>query len=326
MLQQAVSSTAAHLTGRGGDERLVARACIALDPAAPIRYRGFGVAIDGIGPALSASMEDREMRQMISEIVVSRLAVHWVAAQGKPRAEDLRAVQLLEKLPSIIDQPAIGMGVERALYDLNPSEPCHSPLFARDYVNDIAVLINSLEIIAQRQDRPELTVDRHLAAFIAARLRRPNENLIRVVGSGHPEARALATLRLLANVQEQAGSGPAPHLSAWILSILGPAVASFHQRMRRDRIADRMQRAAQSGMLGDLVAVLDDDRERSADANDFNSALAEYRELRSQTSDYDTFMSTRADEARLLGEQIAAAFAGTMVSVVTAIFLFMKLI
>lgn len=324
LLQQAVSSTAAHLTGRGGDDRLVARACIALDPTAPIRYRGFGVAIDGMGPALSAAMGDREMRQLISEIISSRLAVQWVASQGKPRAEDLRAVQMLEKMPSVIDQQVIGMGVERCLYDLNPAEPCHSPLFERDFVTDVGDLIGALETIAQRPDRGELTIDRHLAAFIAARLRRPNDNLIRLVGSGHPEARGLAILRLLANVQEQAQAGPAPALSQWLMSILGPAITSFHQRHRRDRISDRLQRAAQSGVLNDLVAVLDDEGERKADANDFGSALAEYRELRAQTADYDGFMAARADDARVLGEQIAAAISGTMVSVVAAIVLFIK--
>lgn len=321
-LQATVTSTASHITGRGGDDRLVARACVALDPAAPIRYRGFGVAIDGIGPALAAAMSNAAQRQMVSEVIASRLPIHWIAQQAKPRAEDLRAVQLLEKLPSIIEQTTVGMGVERCLYDLNPGERCHSPLLERDVVVELAELIPSLDAIAERQDRGELYIDRHLAAFIASRSRRPNENLIRVVGSNHPEARGLAILRLLASVQEQAQNPPAIHLANWLMTVLGPAITSFHQRKRRDRVADRLQRAASTGNLNELVAVLDDESERRADAADFAQALAEYREIRTRANEFDKEIVTRAEDAQVLGEQIAAAIAGTLVSISTAVTLF----
>jgi hypothetical protein len=324
MLQNTVTSTASHITGRGGDERLVARACIALDPSAPIRYRGFGVAIDGIGPALTASMGDQELRQVISEIIASRLPIHWVGSQLKPRAEDLRALQTLEKLPSIIEQTVIGMGVERCLYDLNPGERCHSTLLEREVVTDIQGLLPALDAIAQRQDRGELYIDRHLAAFIASRSRRPNESLIRVVGSNHAEARGLAILRLLANVQDQTQSAPTVALSNWLITILGPAIASFHQRKRRDRVADALQKAARSGVLSDLVAILDDETERRADAGDFAAALAEYRDVRARANDFETEMVTRNEDAKTTGEQIAAAFAGTMVSIVTVVYLFIE--
>jgi hypothetical protein len=326
-LEATVMSTASHITsGRGGDDRLVARACVALDPAAPIRYRGFGVAIDGIGPALAAAMGDQTKRQMVSEVIASRLPIHWIAQQVKPRAEDLRAVQMLEKLPSIIEQTAVGMGVERCLYDLNPSERCHSPIFERDVVVEIAELIPALEAIAERPDRGELYIDRHMAAFIASRSRRPNENLIRVVGSNHPEARGLAILRLLASVQEATQSQPAPALSNWLITVLGPAISSFHQRKRRDRVADRLQKAALSGNLNDLVVVLDDENERRADAADFATALAEYREIRARANDFDAEVTRRAEEAQVLGEQIAAAIAGTLVSVSIAVTLFIMFI
>jgi hypothetical protein len=324
MLQNTVTSTASHITGRGGDERLVARACIALDPAAPIRYRGFGVSIDGIGPALTAALGDQELRQIISEIIASRLPIHWVGSQLKPRAEDLRALQTLEKLPSIIEQTVIGMGVERCLYDLNPGERCHSALLETEVVTDIQGLIPALDAIAQRQDRGELYIDRHLAAFIASRSRRPNESLIRVVGSNHAEARGLAILRLLANVQDQTEAAPAVALSNWLISILGPAVSSFHQRKRRDRVADQLQKAAKSGILSDLVAILDNETERRADAGDFAAALAEYRDVRARANDFEAEMVTRNEDAKTTGEQIAAAFAGTMVSIVTVIYLFIE--
>src|SRR5262249_3188627 len=137
-LQAAVSSTAAAISGgKGGEDRIVARGCIALDPPSPIRYRGFGVTVDGIGWALASAINDRDRRQLVSEVIPARLAIHWVAAQAKPKAEDLRAVQQLEKLPAMIDQVGIGYGFERCLYELNPGHRCLSPMFDRAYITQI---------------------------------------------------------------------------------------------------------------------------------------------------------------------------------------------
>lgn len=319
-LQNAVSSTASHIaSGRGGEDRLVARACISLDPSAPIRYRGFGVMIGGVGPALSAAMNNRERRQIVSEIIASRLPIHWVAAQGKPGPEDLRAVQILEKLPSIIDQAAIGFGVERCLYELNPGERCHSPLFERDFVTDISQVTSALEVVARRQDRPDSPLDRHIVAFIAARARRINDDVLRSLANPDFETRSLAMLRMLASIQDQTNSPPTPALAQWCAQILAPIVTSYHHRRRRDRIADRVARVASDGSLSDLLSVIDDDGERAADRLGFNEASAEYRQLDYELRSFEAEKIKREDDARTLGEQIAAAVGGVLVSLTTAV-------
>lgn len=320
-VQAAIGGAAAQSTA--GEERLVARACIALDPSAPIRYRGFGVMIDGIGYALAMAMNDPERRQLVSEIIASRLPVHWVAAQGKPRAEDVRAVQLLEKLPMILDQPAIGFGVERALYELNPSERCHSPMIENFYVLDLVGLVPALEEVARRSDRGTNPVDRHIVAFIAARARKWAEELMRHMVNTDPAIRLLATLRLLAVLQEQSGSGQAPALCQWIASLIAPVGTHFHNRERRSRIVDRMKVAAESGILGELLAVADNNAERATDAKGFAEAVAEYRSIDDAVRNFDRDSRIANGESRLFGEQIAASIAGVLVTASAAIALFL---
>ncbi len=230
-LQNAVSSTAAAISGggKGGEDRIVARGCIALDPPSPIRYRGFGVSVDGIGWALGASINDRDRRQLVSEVISSRLPIHWVAAQAKPKAEDLRAVQMLEKLPGMIEQVGIGYGFERCLYELNPSYRCLSPMFDRAYITSIQQVLPALEIVAQRNDRPDTPIDRHLVAFIAARAQRTVDELLRALATNDAPTRNLAMLRLFAEIEEQQESlMPVPHLAKWIAGLLDPVVNAFH--------------------------------------------------------------------------------------------------
>jgi hypothetical protein len=314
-VQAAIGGAAAQSTA--GEERLVARACIALDPAAPIRYKGFGVMIDGIGYALAMAMNDNERRQLVSEVIASRLPVHWVAAQVKPRAEDVRAVQLLEKLPGILDQQAIGFGVERALYELNPFERCHSPMIEAHYVLDLIGLVPALEEVARRSDRGANPVDRHIVAFIAARARKWAEELMRHMVNTDP------AIRLLAVLQEQSGSGPAPALCQWIASLITPVGTHFHNRERRQRIVDRMKAASESGVLGELLAVADNNSERATDAKGFAEAVAEYRSIDEAVRNFDRDSRSANAEARLFGEQIAASIAGVLVTGSAAIALFL---
>ena len=323
-LQQAVSSTAAAIAGgKGGEDRIVARGCIALDPPSPIRYRGFGVAVDGIGWALAASLADRDRRQLVSEVISSRLPIHWVAAQAKPKAEDLRAVQTLEKLPAIIDQVGIGYGVERCLYELNPSHRCLSSMFDRAYITSIQQVLPALEIVAQRQDRPDTPIDRHLIAFIAARAQRPVDEQLRGLATNEASTRNLAMLRLFATIEEQQESlQPVPNLAKWIAGLLDPVVNGFHHRRRRDKMAQLVQATAEQGILSELLKVLADDNEKGADQQGFTGAVAEYRDIDQQIRDIEGSYQLRMDDARQLGEQIAAAVGGLMVSVATAFAVF----
>lgn len=322
-LQNAVNSTATHVTGRGAEDRLVSRAIMALDPMAPIRYRGFGVALDGIGSALAAAMEDRERRQLVAEVISSRLAIHWIATQAKPKPEEVREVQLLEKLPSLMDGVGIGYGVERCLYELNPLLHCMSPMCDRVHASDILQMLPAMELAAQRPDRQEAPLDRHIAAFITARARRTNEELLRALGAPDMAQRNIAILRMYAAIQEQMETPlMVPHLATWIAGLLQPVVDGYHQRRRRGRIAEKVSKAAKEGQLGHLLQALDDLPEQQADMNGFNRAAAEYREIdmtiRMMTADEDH----RTEDSRLLGEQIATVVAGVLLSISTAVAVF----
>jgi len=315
---QATISSSVGAQAKNSDDRIVARVCTALDPAAPIRYRGFGVTIDGLGTALLAALPHRDMRQTVCEIISGRLAIHWVAAQAKPSSDEVRIVQVLEKLPAILDNPVPGYGVERVVYELNADQRCLSPMFDGLIVTDVEHVLPALELAARAADRHDAPMDRHLAAFIAARLRRTNDDLIRPLSSVDNEARNMGTLRLLAHIQETASGGAVPALSRWVAELLAPNADTYHHRSRRERMAEKLARVSEGGNLSELLMVLDDKTERLADQQGFAQAQSEYRQLEGTINEMDMNENERLGDVQTVGEQIAAAIAGLLLCVITA--------
>ncbi|TAD89430.1 MAG: hypothetical protein EAZ99_09805 [Alphaproteobacteria bacterium] len=318
-LINAVYSTASHVTGRGAEERLVARGCITLDPKGPIRYRGIGVTVDGIGPAMTVALNDADLRQALTEIISARLPIHWVAAQGKPNSEDVRIAQAMEKLPGIIEQQAVGLGFERCLYETNPMMRCLSPMFEREFVVDISEVMPALDRLGQTPDRPDMPYDRHLIGFIAARSRRWSEDLLRPLASPDTIIRAIGLLRLFSYIQENNEVGPVPGFATWMSQMLAPVLDNYHHRARRQRVQAKVQAAAESGILSELLAVIDDLAERQADNYGFHQAREEYRQIEAELTDMETNVDQREDDARMMGEQIAAVIGAVLTCIVTAI-------
>ncbi len=325
-LQAAIYSSAGHANAKNTEERMVARAMMVLDPSQPIRYRGFGVMVDGLGTAMAAAVYDSEQRALLTEIISARLPIHWVAAQVRARPEDLRASQITERLPSIIEQSSIGYGYERCLYELNPQMRCLSPIFERDYVAELPDLLSALDRIAQTSSRPDQPMDRHIAAFIASRMRRPSDELLRTINQDDPIAQPIAVLKMLASVQDQAQGLKVPALAQWMLTLLTPAVSAFHHRGRRERIEQRMKSAAANGGLTEMLAAIDDGAERQADGYGFNQARAEFQAIDRAIRTMDATVDDRREEARLLGEQVAGSIGGLVVAVAAAVTILLRLV
>src|SRR3546814_3856572 len=72
----------------------------------------------------------------------------WSEAQGKLRADIMAHVRSFDLVGLHLAKPRIGYGIERALYALNSSWPCQSPLLAADYVAGLDDLLPALERLA----------------------------------------------------------------------------------------------------------------------------------------------------------------------------------
>ena len=302
----------------GQDLRLTARTCIALDPLAPIRYGDFAVAVDSIGTALLSAFSGRGSLQAIGEILSARLPQFWLSAQGslRPELHAMNASKPFDLIRRYAEDPRLGFGLERVLYELNPMLHCLSPLIQADRVSAAPQLLDALERAAARGGVGETLLDRHLAAFVAARCPQIARDALEFL-NGTPRQRALGTLAVLATLQANHGPASLPALGKMIAGQASTLVDMFHSRERRQRLLDEVSKLASRGTLNDLFWLVNGSSERSRDLQGFIAARQEYAVIERTLAALRRGEATRPAEAAALGGSasvISAAFAALTVA------------
>ncbi len=299
--------------GRVGSQadRVAARAAMALDPPAPIRYKGRAVMPLGLATVLADAVLRDGSPQAIVEILTLQLPHLWVNFQTEFRPEFVPMVQNLDALRPLFERTTPGYGLERALYEANRALPCVSPAVRRDHPTTPIAVLAALDRVAGGRDRPSEPIDRHIAAFIAARHRRMDETLYHHLGSSaDPARRLLAILTLYADVQTRSGNPALPGLARWLSGLLTPVINRFHHRPTRESVRKTLDQASQQGRLAEMLKIADDAEALRRDHDGFLAARRDWRALRKEI---DRLKKVIADKNALIegvGRPTAAVVAG----------------
>jgi len=293
----------------GHDERVVARLCIALDPAAPVRYKGFAAAIDGFGSALVAAFRGRGSVQHIAEAISGRLPQFWLAAQTALKPELVPILKAFERIRPHLDDRRPGFGIERILYEMNPRLHCLSPAIESDYVLDVGQVMAALERGSQQRIGDDFQIDRHLAAFIAARHRAAGSDWYDAVAGTDAAQRALGTLYVLARLQSINGPSAAPALAQRVARPLPAVIERYHNRARRARIAAELPKVVAKGSFAELLSLVDNAHDRAQDAQGFQLAQREYAAIEREFERLRVEGPKRPERAAQLGQRYAATTA-----------------
>ena len=322
------SAKSAGIEGDGADDVKLAKICIALDPVALIRLRHFRATIDGAARMLAVRFADETVRAEFTAILRYNLAGFCTRLNSRLRPEIQRLASAFERISPFVLREEIGFGLERAMYTLNANAPCRSPLFEDDYVADLSLLVPALERQAKNKGAAfDSLIDRHIAAFAAARLKTNIASELRALRDAKDRfGYALPAARILALVQIQAGSGAAPTLCGAIASMLEPALARYHNRNTRDRIRARLQEIAKSGRLDALVDVIDDPKAIEQDTREFARAAADHAATVQQIERLAYERANRDAISRAISSQVASLFSGVAATVAVLVILLMKLI
>lgn len=298
--------------GRNGPDRQLARLLMILDPAAPLRYRDFAAHVEALGGVLAHGLERTETVQQFAQIVAQKLTHNWVDAQEDMRPEHTLVRKTADMLNFFLGRPTPGFGIERCLYESNPGLPCRSPLFERDYVSGLKELLPALNRAAQRGESTDL-IDRHVAAFIGARLGAGADAELTRFGAAEavPE-RCIGLLRLLATVQASTGVSELPALGGWVAGQLKPLVDSFHHRPFKEALAKEIDPLCHRGDFAGIVRLVENDDLRRRDNSGFEAARKEYAALSAEAQWIRAGGMTETDQVLELARQAAAVAAGTV--------------
>lgn len=261
----------------GMDHMLVARICMVLDPQGPICYKSLATKVEGLGPQLAALVHDPNGAQPFAQLIASDLPLSYVGQRYGDGPEARTLVKNLDRMRYQLKNPAPGYGVERCLYELNPSLPCASPIIESYYVADAEDALPALERAAGAKDRPTFPIDRHLAAFIATRFRQGTEDhLAALANRNDPGKMVLAALRTLAVMQWRLGPPNLPKLTEWLGRLAESVVDGYHGVALRAGLKEQLARVIRKGSLVELLNLIDDKALRDRDAQGYQKALAEY--------------------------------------------------
>ncbi len=310
------------------DDATLARVCVALDPLGLIRLRSFRAMIDGIGGLLAVGLREEPLRNAFAVVAKTAIVSFSLEMMSRPRPDIFRAVSTFERVSPTVNREEIGFGIERALYALNPNAPCRSPMFESDYVAGLEHLVPALDRLARTKGTAfDSLIDRHIAAFVGARLKANIVPELRELRDAKDHVGyALPAARILAAVQHQTASGPAPALCGAVATMLEPSLARFHNRNTRDLIRARMQEVAQSGRLADLIAIADDPEALELDRRAFRVAAKDYANTVKQLERLEYERENRAAISRGISSQVASLLSGVAATIAVLVIILVKLI
>ncbi|HTS90774.1 MAG TPA: serine/threonine protein kinase [Stellaceae bacterium] len=293
----------------GQEEVLTARAAIALDPAAPLRYKGASVAIDAFGSALAGAFRGHLSLAAVAEAVVARLPVFWLSSQSVMRPELVPLHKVFERMRIQLEDRRPGFGPERVAYENCRTLHCLSPLIEAHYVLDPGDVLRAMEASLEQRPAEEPQIDRHLAGFLGARFKLAKVEWLDEIGSADPGLRALGTLKMLASLQSASGPRSARHTAIRLARQLPATLQRFHNRARRKTLLEELPRLAEKGSLTELLALVDGAAERQRDSLGFAAAAREWARIERELGHLRVDGPRRPQRAALLGAQMAAGAA-----------------
>jgi len=258
---------------------LVARMCMALDNQAPLRYKRVSAHVDGLGTILAARYSDQNFLRDASEVFRDQLPGAHVRMVHGTKGNGPAMARALSRFGYFIQDGGLGAGIERCLYELNPSQYCHSPLIADQKVMQIADLLPALERAARLAHKGP-PMDRHIAAFIAAHAESNIDNFLKGLNKNNSSDEvALGMLGLLATVGVQTKAGHCPKLAHWIAAHLSPAVDCYHNRVWRAQAKAELPGVIESGDIVAIYAFLDNGEARQRDREGYAAAVSRCQKI-----------------------------------------------
>lgn len=312
LVQNAIDSASIGGRGSNQEDRTVARVVTALDPPAPLRYRGIAVMPDGVGTALAEAVCTGASVQPLAELILAQLPMFWVSCQTDFRAEHVPLVQLFDLQRTLLEHTGPGFGIERLLYELNPACPCQSPLVRDQHVLTMAELMAALNTVAARPARGRDPMDRHIAAFIAAQHKKINDQFFTALTSADPARRMTATLRILAEVQNRFGPANLPQLCDWLVSMMEPAFKRFKHRPTREKLKEEARLLAREGVIEKLVRLVDNPDAIRHDDKGFLAAIRQHEALTKEIQRLEARIRTGGSAAEGTGRRVAAVISNVL--------------
>lgn len=257
---------------------MLTRVIALLDPVGPIRSHALSLRPDGIGPVLADIMKQgTDILPQLLGFIENDLSVFWSEQSETNKTPEMsQAVFRLQKVRPYIKNKAYGFGLERVLYDLNPSLCCQSPLIKKYHVLTALDALKTLDAIAKNVAEDTSLADRHLAAFIASKIEIGRDVRLTELDS-MPDLASdpdLIIIKMLAKAQQKNKNLVLVGLCGWAAMRIEKLIDTIHNRIIRKRLKLQLKRLALTGNLFEVLAAIVNTDVTHNDLDGFSKAIA----------------------------------------------------
>lgn len=308
--------------GPGHWDRMACLISIALDPEAPIRYKGMSVHPEGVGRALAHAIVKKEDLAPFAETIANNTVVFWLDSQDHNVAVDAGSlVTRFDSCRAFLRQKNMGYGIERCLYLLNPETHCLSEKLRNFLVRTPEDLLFAFEAMIEGGDAPIQFLDRHILAFLSVKDRKSVDAYLPDFNGTEKSKQILATLKTLATIQKRSRMPPFPRVARHIAGMMGPIYAHYHDRQLRDSLREKIEKLKDGGDLAKMAVLFENPEVPQKDFGGFRRAMQEYALLKKEKSRIERAMAESGDFGRGTGRHVAAVTSSIVAAVVILIVL-----
>ncbi|WP_169570038.1 hypothetical protein [Sneathiella limimaris] len=307
------------MRGGGGSKRIelqcVSRVSAILDNRGAFWYREATFSRRGLGSLLaSAFRSDGPLKSAIAEMLESGVLLDAVYSDldqveaGRRKDNSWIALgKATDCFEYMEKREKMGYGIERCLYELNPSLGCMSTTLQGSYVRKVENLLDVLEERAFKTDGKINPFDRHIAAFIASRTKFLSKNFQKL--GNLPQGGIEYTLLLITmfgRMQSQLSPSPKPGLCLWVKRLLNPVIGKIHSEIRREFVKKKLEKAIESGNIEKILGEIDLMNNIRRDADEYEQAIKEFKYVSESISLLENGGKARELAAKKYGQWIAS--------------------
>lgn len=301
--------------GAGTWDRMLCRVSMALDPPAPIRYKGLHLNPEGFTYAMAMAFQKNEDLRPYIDIINLQLVFYWLDMQVDAKIDSSGLVSKFDGCRAFLRQKNIGYGVERCIYFLCPEVRCLSKKLSGFYVRNPEDFMVALEAISGRADRPDLFIDRHSAAFLSVKDHKMIDAFFLELNAEEYHKKIIGNIKTLATIQKRSRMEPFPGIGGWIADILEPVYERYHDRHLREKLKKNVHKAAKAGDISKIVTVIDNNEVRKKDFAGFKRAMNDYINLTEEKNELEHKLKNPHIFEQETGRDIAAIFTGLLAGI-----------
>lgn len=306
------------------DSLVLTTVSMALDPKAPIRFKGRQLRAMGVGDALVEAVVEQRDLQLFGEMISMGLVGYFTREFDSRNVDATTILTRFDACEKFVKNSRTNFGFERAIYTLSPSAPCLSPRLSSYYVLTPAEILPAYEDICEKKKAPKEFIDRHIIGFLFAKDSKMIDVLLKDFGVEQEWKKQIFELRVLAKLQEKHKTGYAPNLAQVISKRLDVVYERLHDKALQDTLKEKVAKFVKVGDLVEMAELLDDFALREKDRATFFQRIKDYQKITEDRKKLAEKLEEKDKFGRKTGRDIAATVSCVVAVIIVLISTILK--